>query len=50
MKATVEPYNAYNQAVTWVVETVHDAGKGMTGDATIDSDSGLLTCKSRWNG
>ena len=46
MKAAVEPYNAFNQAVTWIVETIHDAGKGMTGDAIINPVSGLLTAKA----
>ena len=46
MNATIEPNNAFSPAVTWVVETIHDVGKGMTGDAEINVTSGLLTGKA----
>ena len=46
MNATIEPNIATNQAVTWSVEKIGDAGTKMTGNAIIDSSTGILTAIS----
>lgn len=43
MSAAIEPTNATNQGVTWSVEQAGDTGTSMTGKATIDSNTGVLT-------
>lgn len=43
MTAAIDPNNATNQGVTWSVEQAGDAGTTMTGKATIDSNTGVLT-------
>lgn len=43
MSAAIDPNNATNQGVTWSVEQAGDTGTTMTGKATIDSSTGLLT-------
>lgn len=40
---TISPTDATNQAVTWSVEQAGDTGTTMTGKATIDSSTGILT-------
>jgi uncharacterized repeat protein (TIGR02543 family) len=43
MNATIAPDSATNKGVIWSVEQVGDAGTDMTGKATIDSSTGVLT-------
>jgi uncharacterized repeat protein (TIGR02543 family) len=43
MNATIGPTDATNKSVTWSVEQAGDAGTDMTGKATIDSNTGVLT-------
>lgn len=46
MYATITPSTATNKAVKWSVETASTLGSSMTGEATIDSSTGLLTAVS----
>ena len=43
MVATVSPTDAPSKDVTWSIQQAGDSGTSMTGRATIDKDSGLLT-------